>query len=370
MSELQRKVQETIDQLVESGAETGLQVAVYQDGRQVVDAVAGADAATGSPITSGTLIYSSSAGKALTSAVVHVLVERGVFGYDTPIAEVWPEFAAKGKDKATIRHALTHTLGTPGVPADTTPDDLVDWDKMVAALADAEPWWEPGTKTGYHAQTFGWLLGETVRRATGKPISQVLKEEVATPLGVADELFLGVPASHLDKVAPLVQVGDPVDLDQLEQWMPTYFKAVPKAVQLSVEMCNRRDYLGADIPAGGTFSARAIAKLYAALLGEVDGVRLISAERLREVSAVAVDAVDEIFGHPTQYALGFGLGRPVENGPDPSTVLGWPGAGGTHADMDLSSGTTFALTKTRFSPGDYSAVAAVSEVITKAGAPV
>ncbi|MEV4224123.1 serine hydrolase domain-containing protein [Nonomuraea sp. NPDC049725] len=369
MSDLQRQVQETIDQLVESGAETGLQVAVYRHGELLADAVSGvADQATGRPLTSDTPIYATSAGKALTSTVVHVLVGEGVFGYDTPIAEIWPEYGANGKEKATIRHALTHTVGTPGVPEDTTGDDLADWDKIVNGLAAAEPWWEPGSKTGYHAQTFGYIIGEVVRRATGKRISEVLREKVSGPLGVADELYLAVPESALDRVAPQVQVGDPVDLDMLAQMMPTYFKAVPKAVQLSAELVNRRDYLGAEIPAGGTMSARALAKLYAALQSEVDGVRLLSPGQLEEISAVAVNDVDQIFGHPTQYALGFGLGRPVENGPDPSTVLGWPGAGGSHAELHLPSGTAFAVTKTRFSPGDYSAVAAVADVITKATA--
>ena len=176
MDNLQQQVQRAIDGLVESGTERGLQVAVYRDGEQVVDAVAGvADPETGRPVASDTPFYAYSVGKGATSAVAHVLVERGLFGYDTPIVELWPEFGAHGKESATVRHALTHTVGVPGIPADTTPEDLCDWDRMCAAIADSEPWWEPGTKTAYHAYPFGYIVGEIVRRATGKPISQVLQ---------------------------------------------------------------------------------------------------------------------------------------------------------------------------------------------------
>ena len=172
MRDLQRKTQDAIDELVESGTERGLQVAVYRDGEQVVDAVAGlADAETGRPVASDTPFYAYSVGKGATSAVAHVLVERGLFGYDTPVMELWPEFGANGKEDATVRHVLTHTVGVPGIPADTTPEDLCDWDGMCAAIADSEPWWGPGTKTAYHAYPFGYIIGEIVRRATGRPIS-------------------------------------------------------------------------------------------------------------------------------------------------------------------------------------------------------
>ena len=188
MFEGRERVQEAIDQLVESGAERGIQVAVYRNGELVVDAVAGvADPVSGRPVTQDTPFYNFSIVKGATATIAHLLAERGLFAYDTPIAELWPEFAAHGKQGVTIGHVLTQLAGVPGVPLDTTPEDLCDWDKMCDAIADAELWWEPGTKVGYHAYTFGYIVGEIVRRATGKPISQVLREEVAGPLGVASE---------------------------------------------------------------------------------------------------------------------------------------------------------------------------------------
>ena len=138
MNGLQQQVQEAIDGMVRSGAERGLQVSVYRDGEPVVDAVAGvADPKTGRPVTPETPVYVYSVGKGATATVAHVLAERGAFDYDTPIADLWPEFGANGKETATVRHALTHTVGVPGIPADTTPEDLCDWDKMCAVIADA-----------------------------------------------------------------------------------------------------------------------------------------------------------------------------------------------------------------------------------------
>jgi CubicO group peptidase (beta-lactamase class C family) len=135
MTDIQQQVQEAIDELVESGAERGLQVAVYHNGEQIVDAVAGvADPETGRPVALDTPFYCYSVGKGATATVAHVLVERGAFDYDTLVVELWPEFGAHGKETATVRHVLTHTVGVPGVPADTTPEDLCDWDRMCAII--------------------------------------------------------------------------------------------------------------------------------------------------------------------------------------------------------------------------------------------
>src|SRR3712207_3805223 len=178
MTDIQRQVQQAIERLVESGTERGLQVAVYRHGEQVVDAVAGvANPTTGRPVTSDTPFFSYSIGKGVASTVVHVLAERGTLDYDMRIVELWPEFGAHGKEIATVRHALSQSLGVPGLPPEVTVEDLCDWEKMCAIIADAEPWWEPGTRIGYHAVTFGYVVGEIIRRATGKPISQVLRED-------------------------------------------------------------------------------------------------------------------------------------------------------------------------------------------------
>jgi len=204
MSELQQQVQAAIDKLVDSGEERGIQVAVFHRGQPVVEAVAGvADASTGRPVGSDTPFYNYSIVKGAAATIAHILVDRGLFGYDTPVAKIWPEFGARGKQTVTIRQVLNHSAGVPQIPLDTTPEDLCNWDKMCAAIADQELWWEPGTKIGYHAYTFGYIVGEVVRRATGKRISQLLADEVAGPLGVADEIYFGMPASQQPRLARL-----------------------------------------------------------------------------------------------------------------------------------------------------------------------
>ena len=366
MNDLQQQVQEAIDRLVESGTERGLQVAVYRDGEQVVNAVAGvADPATGRPVTSDTPFYAYSVGKGATSTVAHVLVEREVFGYDTPIMELWPEFGAHGKENATVRHALTHTVGVPGIPADTTPEDLCDWDRMCAVIADSEPWWEPGARTAYHAYPFGYIIGEIVRRSTGKKISQVLREEVAGPLGVADELYFGVPETEQGRLARLEDAeGSAEFLAAMPDDAP-FFKLGPRAVTPTAEFGNRPDILAADIPAGGKMSARAMARMYAALLDEVDGVRLVPPERLREITAAAFSGVDQIMGFPTTWALGYSIGRPGTGPRETPTVFGIGGVGGSYAYADTATGVAFALTKNRLSP-DFGAAERVTRIVTEA----
>jgi CubicO group peptidase (beta-lactamase class C family) len=370
MSELQQQVQKVIDELVDAGTERGVQVAVFQDGEQVVDAVAGvADPATGRPVNSGTGFYNYSVGKAATSTIIHRLAERGLFGYDTPVAELWPAFAANGKQAVTVRQVLNQTAGVPGIPLDTTVEDLCDWDRICAAIAAAELWWEPGTKVGYHAYTFGYILGEVARLATGKRISQLLDEEIAEPLGVAGELWFGMPASEQHRLAPLEEAPGAAEMAaQMLASMPPdlpMLKAGPMATFPNADFGNRPDTLAADIPAGGKVSARAVARLYAALLGEVDGVRLLSPERLAEVTAVSSQGTDEVFGMPTTWGLGYGIGGPDPAAQDGQTVFGVGGVGGGFACGDTASGVAWAVAKNRVS--DFATATRLSRLISGAG---
>jgi len=371
MDELQQQVQKTIDELVGSGSERGVQVAVYRDGEQVVDAVAGvADPDSGRPVEQGTVFYNFSIVKGATATVVHLLAERGLFGYDTPVADLWPEFAANGKQGVTIRQILNHTAGVPAVPLDTTVEDLCDWDKMCAAMAAAELWWEPGTKVGYHAMSFGYLLGEVVRRATGKRISQVLAEEVAGPLGVAGELWFGMPPSEHHRLARLED--EPGAAGQAAQMMASLppdlpmFRSAPPELFPNAEFGNRPDTLAADIPAGGKTSARAIARMYAALLGEVDGVRLIPPQRLAQATAVSASGIDEVFGMPSTWGLGYAIGGPAGDPQAAPTVFGYGGVGGSFACGDTATGIVWAVTKNRIS-NDFSTSTRIGQLITGAG---
>ena len=365
VSDAQKQVQKAIDQLVDTGAERGLQVAVYRGPDLVVDAVAGiADPHSGRPVSPDTPFYSFSVVKGAASTIMLILAQRGLFDYDTPVVELWPEFGAHGKQSVTVRHVLNHTAGVPGIPLDTTIEDLCNWDKMCAAIADQELWWEPGTKVGYHAYTFGYIAGEIVRRATGKRISQVLREDVAGPLGVADEIYFGMPESEHHRLARLEDAPTAGPMPEMPPDLPM-FKAAPMSAFPNAAMGNRTDVLSADIPAGGKGSARAIARMYAALLTEVDGVRLISAERLRQATAVSSTGMDQVFGMPTTWGLGYAIGGLGPVAQDSQTVFGLGGVGGSFACGDTATGIAFAFTKNRLTQ-DFNAASELSLIVKNA----
>ena len=356
---LQEPVQAAIDALIASGEETGLQVAVLHAGHLVADAVAGiADQRTGAPVEPGTLFFATSAGKGVAASVAHVLAERGELDYEQRVVDVWPDFGAYGKDRVTVRDVLVHAAGVPGLWPDITPADLGDWERVCAFLAGQQPWWEPGTETGYHALTFGYVLGEVVRRTTGRTLADALRDEMAVPLGIEDELRFGVPARLLPRVAhqgpegaapPRPERGSPQD------------RAVPPGVQPTAEFANRADVLRADIPAQGTMTARAAARMYAALLGHLDGVRFVSPERLHMMAATAFSGVDQVMGFPTTWALGYSQARLGAESRLGST-FGMVGSNGSAAYADIDSGVAVAVMRNRI-VGDFTAVKAIDAIV-------
>ncbi|MFG2292111.1 serine hydrolase domain-containing protein [Streptomyces sp. NPDC048603] len=350
----QERIEGIVRRLVESGEETGLQVAVYVDGEPAVDVYAGtggrADGAPPRPVGPDTPIHSFSTGKGFTATLVHVLAERGLIEYEAPVARYWPEFGTHGKERATVWHALTHTLGIPQLPARLTPAELCDWDTMCGVVAGLEPLWEPGTAGGYHGWTFGWILGETVRRVTGLTPGAALREYVSGPLGVADELFFGLPEEAVGRAAPLVEGDWAAWLADLPESAPFRRFVVPNpGLWTTAELANRPDYLRADLPACGTTTARAAARLYAALLGEVDGVRLLPPERTERVAAVAVEGKDRMLLGRYAKGLGYFLGLPAMGGD--RSCFGHHGSGGSIAFADRTHGLSFALTRTRLVGG-------------------
>jgi CubicO group peptidase (beta-lactamase class C family) len=343
-TDLRARVQRTIDDLVADGRETGVQVSAYLDGEVVVEAVAGlADPATRRAVTPDTPFFSFSTGKGVTATVVHVLAEQGRLDYDRPIADVWPEFARHGKGGITLRHALTHTAGLPALPADTTPEDFTDWDRMCAVLADSTPLWTAGVRTGYHAWTYGWLVGEVVRRVTGQRISQVLADEVAGPLGVPDELFFGVPDRDLDRLARLDDRNWAPALEMISAQLGNFDRVAPPLVRPGGRLGNRRDFLRADVPATATMTARAVARMFAALIGPVDGVRLISPDRLRTVTKIATSGPDWVFGQELTMGLGYTVRADGSFGND--------GTGGSLAYAYPDLGLSVAATKNLLGTG-------------------
>ena len=279
MSDIQEVVAGIADEVVASGAERGLQVAAYVDQQPVVDVVAGlADPARGRPVEPGTLFYNWSIGKGATATLAHRLVDAGTLRYDTPVAELWPEFGQHGKQAITVRQVLDHSAGVPGLPADVTLESVCSWDAMTRALEDAEPWWEPGTRVGYHAYTFGYLVGEIVRRATGRELGDALAELTAA-IGHPGEIRFGMPAAEASGLAVLEDAPSDVDWSEMPDDLPM-FRAAPMAVFPSAAFGSDPRVIAADIPAGAKVTARALARLYAGWLGEVDGARVVTAERL------------------------------------------------------------------------------------------
>ncbi|GAA0949213.1 serine hydrolase domain-containing protein [Virgisporangium aurantiacum] len=333
-SEIQDRIQRHLDTLVDTGAETGVQVAVYRDGALIVDAAAGT--------TTGRPVFSFSTGKNMSATLAHLLVARGFLGYDSPVTDLWPEFGARGKETATLRHVLTHTVGLPAMPRAITPRDLPDWHRVCGSLAAAEPRWPPGAATGYHSYTFGYLVGELARRATGKPIRDLLREWITAPLGIEGQLHFGVPAKSLPGVARLEQPA--------RQWPapPDDGDAIlaPWESRPDAGFGNDDAILRADIPSVGTVTAHGLAAMFNAVLRGT----LVDAARLAELSAPAFEGTDRVFGTPARMALGFPIGRIGAPAGENSVAFGWPGGGGSYAYADPARNVAFALTKTRLRP--------------------
>jgi CubicO group peptidase (beta-lactamase class C family) len=364
MADLQERIQNILDDQVASEAETGLAAAVYRHGRLVADAVSGvADPASGVAVTSGTLFFATSTAKGIASSLAHVLAERGELDYDLHLAEVWPGFAAPPKDRITVRHVLMHMAGLPALPPGTTVAELCDWQRMCAVLAAATPWWEPGTRFGYHAMTFGFLLGETLRRLTGATISELLREVVTGPLGVADEVCFAVPPRLLPRVArrppdapapPSPPPGSPLD------------RAIPPALRDPAAFANRDDVLSAEIGSLGTMTARGAARVYAALLGPVDGTQLVSPRRRDLMAQVAFTGPDQVMGFGTRWAFGYSpdhlAGPQADPGPD-RPAFGMVGANGTAAWADVTSGVAAAVLRNGPAPGDLTAATRIDALL-------
>lgn len=307
--------------------DVGAALAVYVDGQVVVDLWGGvADPATGRAWERDTpgLVYSVTKGAA--AVALNLLAERGELDLDAPVAAYWPEFAAAGKDRITVTQLISHQAGLPVPTEPLTRAQLLAGTPVVAALARQEPLWEPGTRHGYHALTFGWLTGELVRRVTGRSLGTVFAEDVAAPLGL--DFWIGLPADRVASVAPLINgVPDPNALDAITD--PAARAVVLRIVAAATDPTslfartlstngalptpeatawNAPDVYAAEQPAAnGVGTARSIARLYASCVGEVDGVRILSEKALDRARVEQVRGEDEVLLSETRFGTGFQL---------------------------------------------------------------
>jgi CubicO group peptidase (beta-lactamase class C family) len=330
-------VQRAIDRAIDSGREVGLQVAAYHRGELVIDAWGGlADPGTGRRVDGDTLFNVYSVTKAVAATAIHLLVDRGLLSYETRLVEHWPEYGAHGKEATTVRDVLTHRAGVPQMPDGVTPERLVDWDGMAAAIADLKPLAPPGTKTLYLSMTFGWILGELLRRVDPRhrSLGRFVHDEIARPLGIAD-LWIGLPDDAQPRVARQVDAMVPLPPEHLP---PLFLASMPAAVALVPEVFERPEVRRAEVAGvGGIFTARSQARFWALLAegGALDGVRLLSkplVDTLNTPRARSDEPDPVMFGFPIPITIGgywFGGEHPPVCAAKSPRALCHPGQGGS-----------------------------------------
>jgi len=321
-----------------SGADVGASFCATLDGETVVDLWGGfTDETRTRPWLQDTIINVYSTTKTMTALTALLVADRGELDFDAPVARYWPEFAANGKERVKVSHLMSHSAGLPGWREPIRKEDLYDWEKVTALLAAQEPYWEPGTASGYHAITQGYLVGEVVRRITGRSLGTVFREEIAEPLGA--DFHIGLAASEDARVADLIP--PPLDIpigaaDQSEIWAN-----VANNPEMDVLVTRTRAWRGAEIPAiGGVGNARSIAEIHAILAngGVAKGRRIMSEAGCRKALELQIEGPDLILGVPTRFGLGFAVGGGMV--PNPNTLY-WGGFGGSLAIIDMDAHTTF-----------------------------
>ena len=359
-----RRVREVFEDNFRTRREIGAAVAVVHDGETVVDLWAGwADQAKTQPWQRDTIANVYSCTKAMAALCAHQLVERGRLDLDAPVAEYWPEFGQRGKSRIPVRWLLSHRAAVPAVREILPGETLYDWNAICAALAGEEPWWEPGTAHGYHAVTFGWLVGEVVRRVDGRSLGTYFRDEIARPLGL--DFHIGLSDSEHGRVAELgnLEMSETGELDPDALGLMQVVLAEPDGMTARAFMnpptmalgVNNPEWRRAEIPgANGHGAARDLARVYGALArgGDLGGVHVLAPAgiaRLRQEQSRGADLVLKI---DTRFGLGVMLpqNRPdARFGPSPN-AFGHPGAGGALGCADPDAHIGFGYTPNRLGP--------------------
>jgi CubicO group peptidase (beta-lactamase class C family) len=375
--------------------EVGAGFSLVVDGRTVVDLWGGvADVATGEPYGEDTLQLVFSSTKGATAICANLLAQRGELDVAAPVASYWPEFAQAGKGDIPVGWLLCHKAGLPFIDAPLDLDDVLGWDLAVAALAAMTPVWEPGTAHGYHAVTYGWLVGEVLRRITGRSVGAFFAEEVAAPLDL--EFWIGLPDAQQARVAPLtnrgLRPGSPapavdVHLDDeglgglvetIEQLLGPdshLVKALGGSTALPLVgdgVFNKHEVRAAELPAAnGVTNARSLARMYAGTIGSVEGSEagaLLTPEQVAAASTTQTNGADQVLMFETTFGLGFMTSSPFSPYGGRRS-FGHAGAGGSVGFADPEHGIGFGyvmnhmMTNLSGDPRSRGLVAAVYEAI-------
>ncbi len=334
----------------------GAAAAVYLEGKCVVDIWAGQARHDGSAWKNDTMSICFSATKGIAATAVHILASEGLLDYDAPVARYWPDFGRNGKEKITVRHVLAHQAGLHKVvPLVDKLTDVLDWDLIVGRLAETEPDFHPGTANAYHAVTFGWLVGELVRRVSGMSFPDFVQKRIVEPLAL-DGLYVGEARGNLDRIADLVGLpalrrfgAAPLSTKyDVPSWLPSRglrsFVRRGLAPRHVKELFAHPAFWKACLPAlNGVCTARSLAKMYSALSlsGELEGVRLIDEHVLAESAKVQSKRADKVVIYPLHWRLGYHRADALIM--DVPKAFGHFGAGGTGGWANPELGLSAAL---------------------------
>jgi CubicO group peptidase (beta-lactamase class C family) len=345
-------VRDALAKNIDAGLDVGACAAVVIDGELVADVWGGVIDEAGTPWQRDTLINVWSTTKTMTALSALILADQGELDLHSPVARYWPEFAAEGKEGVLVRHLLGHTAGLSGWQEPMKPDDLYDWEKATSLLAAQAPWWEPGTASGYHAITQGYLVGEVVRRISGVSLGTFFARELAEPLGA--DFHIGTGPEHDPRIA-LVIPPPPLDVQGLLDADPDSIAVrtlanPPLDAAQSWELPWRR----AEIPAaGGHGNARSVATVQSVLAcgGEVGGTRFLSEAGCDVVFEEQSRGTDLVLGVPLRLGIGYGINGPeLPLGPG-TRVCFWGGWGGSVILIDRDARMTIAFVMNRMGEG-------------------
>lgn len=349
------QVRAVFEENLATGEDVGASFCVTVDGETVVDLWGGfADEGRTRPWREDTIVGVYSTTKTMTALTALLVADRGELDFAAPVARYWPEFAAGGKQDVTVAQLMSHSAGLCGWREPITREDLYDWEKATALLAAQEPYWTPGTRSGYHAMTQGYLVGEVIRRITGRSLGTVFRDEIAAPLGA--DFHIGLPASEDARVADLIAPAGPAPMGG--EGSSELQVNVATNPELDVQVTRTRAWRGAEIPAvGGIGNARAVAEIHAILAnaGTVKGRRFLSEAGCRRALEQQVEGTDLVLGVPMRFGLGFALDSGLL--PNPNTLY-WGGYGGSLAIIDMDARTTIAYAMNKMSgttTGDFRA---------------